>query len=100
MNHLETDVTSRAWGDSELWILTDPISKVQVSISTLGATIISALAPDAQGVLDDVVLGFAGGPDEYRAKNSGPYFGAIVGRVANRIQGRSRRSIRGGRGVI
>ena len=40
--------------------------------------------PDRAGKLDDVVLGFAS-EDEYR--RGSPYFGATVGRVANRIRG-------------
>lgn len=48
-----------------------------------GAIIQSIKVPDRGGKLDDVVLGFddiAG----YRTKKN-PYFGALVGRVANRI---------------
>ena len=50
-----------------------------------GATIVSLRVPDRAGRLDDVVLGFDTG-EAYVAQNS-PYFGALVGRYANRIAG-------------
>lgn len=55
---------------------------VEVSISTLGATIVSIRTPDRQGRSGDIVLGFDS-LDGYLA--NGPYFGALVGRYANRI---------------
>ena len=57
---------------------------LRVAVLTHGATIQSALVPDRDGRVDDVVLGFddlAG----YLAPH--PYFGATVGRYANRIAG-------------
>jgi aldose 1-epimerase len=54
-----------------------------VSLISYGAIIQSIQVPNRSGHLDDVVLGFddiAG----YRKSNN-PYFGAIIGRVANRI---------------
>jgi len=53
-----------------------------VAISDYGATVVKLLAPDRQGHFDDVALGF-NRLEDYEAKS--PYFGAIVGRVANRI---------------
>jgi galactose mutarotase-like enzyme len=56
---------------------------IEVRVITYGGIITSIRTPDRSGRLDDIVLGFdslAG----YR-KNS-PYFGAIVGRYANRIR--------------
>lgn len=55
-----------------------------VKITNYGATVISVLLPDRNGKLDDVVLGF-GSVDGY--KNDSTYFGALIGRVANRIGG-------------
>lgn len=55
-----------------------------VKISNWGATITSILVPDANGNLADVVLGFDS-VDPY-TKGVAPYFGCIVGRVANRIK--------------
>lgn len=48
----------------------------------LGGTITSILLPDRNGALADVVPGFDTA-DEYRA--NGRYFGALIGRFANRI---------------
>ena len=49
-----------------------------------GATLVKLFVPDDNGNLTDVVLGFDS-PDEYTA--SGTFFGATVGRCANRIGG-------------
>ncbi|EDQ88964.1 uncharacterized protein MONBRDRAFT_8499 [Monosiga brevicollis MX1] len=54
-----------------------------VKIMDYGATIVSLLAPDESGAKADVVLGFATLAD-WETKNV-PYFGAVIGRVANRI---------------
>jgi aldose 1-epimerase len=51
---------------------------------TYGATVIRLLAPDRDGRLADVVLGF-NDLDSYREGCA--YFGAIIGRVAGRIAG-------------
>ncbi|KAL2492902.1 Galactose mutarotase-like superfamily protein [Abeliophyllum distichum] len=55
-----------------------------VKITNYGATVLSVIVPDKNGKLDDVVLGFES-VDGY--KNDSVYFGALVGRVANRIGG-------------
>ena len=52
-------------------------------ISDYGATIVKLLVPDAKGNVADVVLGFDD-PNEYTA--SGTFFGAAVGRNANRVR--------------
>jgi len=51
-------------------------------ITNYGAIVTSLLVPDRNGTLGDVVLGFDT-VNDYVEKS--PYFGAIVGRVANRI---------------
>ena len=59
---------------------------VSVSITNYGATIVSINVPDRKGDFDDVVLGCDNICDYI--KNSGksnPYFGATIGRYANRI---------------
>ena len=53
-------------------------------VITYGATVTRLLAPDRNGRIADVVLGFHD-LDSYRANRA--YFGAIVGRVAGRISG-------------
>ena len=55
-----------------------------VSITDYGGIITSILAPDRAGELANVVLGFSA-LDGYLGTH--PYFGAIVGRYANRIAG-------------
>lgn len=53
-------------------------------ILPLGATIQRLEVPDRHGRLDDVVLGFDGA-ESYLTSSA--YFGAVVGRYANRIRG-------------
>lgn len=56
---------------------------VEARITNYGGILVSVRAPDRNGVLGDVVLGFeslAG-----YLNNPGPHFGALVGRYANRI---------------
>ncbi len=53
-------------------------------ITDYGGIIVRLLAPDRAGKLADVTLGYARAED-YVAKT--PYFGAIIGRVGNRIAG-------------
>ena len=55
-----------------------------LTIIDFGATIQSLCVPDREGVLRDVVLGYDSA-EEY--EKSGGYFGATIGRVANRIGG-------------
>jgi aldose 1-epimerase len=55
---------------------------LQVSILTYGGIVQSILVPDRTGNLGDVALGFDNIEDYVE---SSPYFGAIVGRYANRI---------------
>ncbi|CDY18482.1 BnaA01g27130D [Brassica napus] len=57
---------------------------MHVKISNYGATITSLFVPDKNGKSADVVLGFDS-VDPY-VKGLAPYFGCIVGRVANRIK--------------
>jgi aldose 1-epimerase len=59
-------------------------SGMQVRIIALGAAIQSLRVPDRKGVLADVVLGYDSAA-QYLAKPQ--YFGATVGRYANRIAG-------------
>jgi galactose mutarotase-like enzyme len=57
-------------------------SGIRVTVLTYGGIVQSIEVPDSHGRLGDVVLGFDSVADY--AKQS-PYFGAIVGRYANRI---------------
>lgn len=69
-------------GSIDIWSLETP--ELTVRIATLGATIMSLHAPDRDGTMDDVVLGFDKVEDYFTRS---PYFGCIVGRVANRVEG-------------
>jgi aldose 1-epimerase len=62
-----------------------------VAITTFGATVQSIQVPAEDGRSVNVALGFAS-LEEYVANTGGPditYFGAVIGRYANRIAGRS-----------
>ncbi len=55
---------------------------IQAEISDFGGVITSLYVPDRDGKLTDVVLGYKN-PADYLV--NGPHFGAMIGRVANRI---------------
>jgi len=56
---------------------------LEVSITNFGQKIVSIKTPDRKGNFEDIVLGFAN-IEEY-LNSSEIYFGAIIGRYANRI---------------
>ena len=66
----------------DLYTLTNH-NGVRVKITNYGGRVVSILAPDRHGHLADVVLGYDT-LDGYLTKQD-PFFGAIVGRYANRI---------------
>jgi len=87
----KTKVTSQPFGKMpdgtpvEIFTLSD--GAYEARIATYGGIVVSLKAPDRQGKAADVVLGFDD-LDGYIAKFNGPYdafFGAIIGRYANRI---------------
>ena len=57
--------------------------KLTAEISDYGATLVRLYVPDATGNIDDVVLGYE---DVNGYANSTTYFGATVGRNANRVR--------------
>ena len=67
----------------DLYTLTNANGLV-LKVMTWGATVTHLYLPDRAGALADVVLGF---DDLASYRASSPYFGATVGRVANRIRG-------------
>lgn len=85
-------ISRNAWGVApsgkpvELYTLSNA-SGMEVRIATYGGTITSLKVRDRSGHLSNVVLGF----DDLAAYTSpgylkaGPYFGALIGRYANRI---------------
>ncbi len=91
-------ISSEPWGEAdgspvELYTLSSGRG-MTVRIATFGATVQSVLVPDRSRSPRNVALGF-GSLDEYVANLAAPgksgvaYFGATVGRYANRIAGRS-----------
>lgn len=58
---------------------------VEARIITYGGRVVSLKTPDRKGAMGDVVLGLDS-MEGYTA-NAGPFFGALVGRYANRIGG-------------
>jgi aldose 1-epimerase len=56
---------------------------MRVVLSDYGARIVSIVVPDRNGVFADVVLGYDS-PEQY-LDSKDPYFGATIGRFANRI---------------
>src|SRR5688572_839244 len=67
---------------ADIFTLTNA-NAVEVKVISFGGIVVSLRAPDREGRLDDVVLGYDS-LDGYLRNNS-PYFGAIIGRYANRI---------------
>jgi aldose 1-epimerase len=56
---------------------------MSAEISNLGGVIISLCVPDKSGKVEDITLGFDKLEDYLK---QGPFFGALIGRVANRIE--------------
>lgn len=83
---------SRPWGTApdgrEITLYTLTSGDVQANVMTYGGVLVSLLAPDRAGRRQDIVLGY----DEaapYLSRATSAYFGALIGRCANRIaQGR------------
>ena len=82
----KTKVSKQAFGQTsdgtavDLYTLAD--GKVEARITNYGGIVVSLRVPDRTGKLDDVVLGY----DSFEGYRGNPaYFGAIIGRYANRI---------------
>jgi aldose 1-epimerase len=81
-----TSVKSSPWGHTgegtvEIYKLTNARG-VEARVMTYGATLVSLTAPDRSGHFKNIVLGF----DSLEPYLAGvPYYGATVGRYANRI---------------
>jgi len=86
----QTSIVKTEFGRTEdgqkvaLYTLTNTNGLV-AKITNYGAILTELHLPDNKGKLDDVVLGFDTLKD-YFAANRYLYFGAVVGRVANRIK--------------
>ena len=83
----DCQVTKEAFGKTEIGTPVDiyelRAGKIEARIMTYGGIVVSLKVPDRQGTAADVVLGFDT-LDGYLGGNK-PYFGAIIGRYANRI---------------
>lgn len=85
--HAATKVTSADFGKTKagapvkIFTLTNK-NGVEARITNYGGRVVSLKTPDKTGAMGDVVLGFDS-LDGYLGDN--PYFGALVGRYANRI---------------
>lgn len=79
---VSAELFGRAGGENvEIYTLTNAHG-IEARIMTYGATIVSLKTPDRDGHLKNIVLGF----DKLDAYLAGvPYYGATVGRYANRI---------------
>lgn len=64
------------------YLYTITSGQIKAVFTDLGATLVKLFVPDKNGKLSDVVLGYDD-PNQYCA--SGTFFGAVVGRNANRI---------------
>lgn len=82
-----TTIKKQSWGTMadgrpvELYTLSNDRG-MEATVTTYGATLVGLTAPDRNGALTDVVLGFDT-VDEYTQARG--CFGALIGRVANRI---------------
>ncbi len=82
-----TTITKKLWGKAEdgkeiyLYRLENE-SGASLSVSSVGAGIVSVCVPDRDGVLADVVLGY---PEPLSYFADGPCAGKVPGRYANRI---------------
>ncbi len=80
------DVEAAAWGavedgPTQLFTLRNANGMI-LKVTDLGATIVELHAPDRDGKLEDITLGFDN-PNQYLTDS--PYFGCIAGRCSNRI---------------
>lgn len=60
-------------------------NRMEVTLITWGATIVSIKCLDKYGEIEDVVLGFDN-LENYMNKNINEYIGSVIGRCANRIK--------------
>lgn len=83
----EARIVKRAFGKLEdgtavdIYTLTNR-NGLQVEITNYGGAVVTIRTPDRRGRMADIVLGYAG-PRGYVSDTS--YFGALIGRYANRI---------------
>jgi aldose 1-epimerase len=79
---IQTDFGKTADGKSTMLYTLKNTQGMEVRISNYGGTITHWLAPDKDGKLEDIVLGYDSLSGYLKES---PYFGAIIGRYGNRI---------------
>jgi aldose 1-epimerase len=83
-------IEKSSWGSTKEGIPIDLFTLINqhglmMQISNYGATLVSLYVPDKSGILSDIVLGFDSLSDYEKYTPHNPYFGATIGRYANRI---------------
>jgi aldose 1-epimerase len=93
VSEAKTAVTTQPFGKlpdgTAIEIFTLKSEKVEARVMTYGGILVSLKAPDRNAKVADVVLGYDS-VDGYYANSNNPgtaYFGALIGRYANRIGG-------------
>jgi len=87
----KTSVTKKAFGKmpdgTQIDVYTLSEGKVEARIITYGGIVVSLKTPDKSGKVDDIVLGFDNLDQYVKVSNApgNPFFGALIGRYANRI---------------
>ena len=74
---------SKTLDGRDTYLYTLDNGKIKVAISDFGGTIVSVLAPDKNGTMADVVLGY---DDAKTYGTKGGSIGALIGRHGNRIE--------------
>jgi aldose 1-epimerase len=82
-------ISSRIYGKTKNEVSVDIFTLkntngVEIEITNFGGIVVSIKVPDRQGIFQDVVLGYDKLEDYF---NNVCYFGAIIGRCSNRIEG-------------
>lgn len=87
----KTNVTKQDFGKmpdgTAIDIYTMSEGNVEARIITYGGIVVSLKTPDKSGKVDDIVLGFDNLDQYVKTSNApgNPFFGALIGRYANRI---------------
>ena len=87
----KTSVTKKPFGKmpdgTQIDVYTLSEGNIEARIITYGGIVVSLKTPDKSGKVDDVVLGFDTLDQYVKVSNApgNPFFGALIGRYANRI---------------
>jgi len=92
LNAVQPNISHQSWGHTpdgspvEIYSLRNA-NGMEVRVTTYGAIVVGLTVPDRNGHLADVVLGFDSieGYTSRAYLRESPYFGAVIGRYANRI---------------